>query len=612
MPSPLPRATAAHTGSGTIPGVTELALAAAVLAMLVNSAASLLEAEGSRRVRPGRPLATQPRYVGGLLLDGLGWVLSVVALRALPVVTVQSVLAGAVAVTTVAGRAGRVRDLPRRSLAGVLAVVAGLVLVAAAAQPGRPAALPAAAVPVLLAAAVVALLALEPVRRSGTAVATAAAAGLAYGGVALSVRALHVRSAGWGSVAELAAEPLAYGVLTRGDRHAVDRRRPPHGGGGHGDRGAGHHPGGGARAGRAGPARGPAAAGLGAGAGGGTGAHRRRGRAAGAGAPGPLTSYGPGVDRPRVVLSRRLPEAAVALLADVADVVAPEVDRPLDAGELRAAVAGADALVCLLLDRVDDALLDAAGPQLRVVANIAVGYDNVDVEACRRRGVRVTNTPGVLTDATADLTLALLLGITLRVGEGDRLLRTCRSWGWDLDFLLGTGLRGARLGLVGYGAIGQAVAHRATAFGMDVAYAARRPAGPGAPPAEHLPLADLLAGSDVVSLHCPLTPGTRHLVDAAALRAMRSGAYLVNTARGPVMDEAALVAALEAGEIRGAALDVFEDEPAVHPGLVGRDDVLLTPHLGSATRQTREAMAVLAARNAVAVLSGQEPPTPVG
>ncbi|GHE14665.1 D-glycerate dehydrogenase [Klenkia taihuensis] len=312
-----------------------------------------------------------------------------------------------------------------------------------------------------------------------------------------------------------------------------------------------------------------------------------------------------------MVLSRRLPDAAVQLLADVADVVQPPVDRPLGAAELRAAVAGADALVCLLLDRVDDALLDAAGPQLRVVANIAVGYDNVDVEACRRRGVRVTNTPGVLTDATADLTLALLLGITRRVGEGDRLLRAGRSWGWDLDFMLGTGLRGARLGLVGYGAIGQAVARRAAAFGMEVAYAARRPAADGAPPAEHLPLEELLAGSDVVSLHCPLTPQTRHLVDAAALRSMRAGAYLVNTARGPVVDEAALVAALEAGEIRGAALDVFEDEPAVHPGLVGRDDVLLTPHLGSATVQTREAMAVLAARNAAAVLGGQEPPTPV-
>ncbi|MCO7222272.1 D-glycerate dehydrogenase [Klenkia sp. PcliD-1-E] len=317
------------------------------------------------------------------------------------------------------------------------------------------------------------------------------------------------------------------------------------------------------------------------------------------------------MDRPRVVLSRRLPDAAVRLLDGAADVVQPDVDRPLGAGELREAVAGADALVCLLLDRVDDALLDAAGPQLQVVANVAVGHDNVDVEACRRRGVRVTNTPGVLTDATADLTMALLLGITRRVGEGDRLLRAGRPWGWDLDFMLGTGLRGARLGLVGYGAIGQAVARRAAAFGMQVAYAARRPAGAGAPAAEHLPLADLLAGSDVVSLHCPLTPGTRHLVDAAALSSMRSSAYLVNTARGPVVDEAALVGALETGEIRGAALDVFEDEPAVHPGLVGRDDVLLTPHLGSATVPTREAMAVLAARNVVAVLAGQEPPTPV-
>lgn len=193
-----------------------IAVAAAVVAMLVNSAASLLEAVGSRRTRPGRPLATQPVYLGGLALDGLGWLLSVVALRALPVVTVQSLLAGAVAVTTVAGRSGRVRDMPRHQLLGVVAVVLGLVLVAAAAQPGSPSALPDAAEPVLLTAAAGALVALEPVRRSGAPVRTAFLAGLAYGGVALSVRALHVRSAGWGSVAELAAEPLAYGVLVLG------------------------------------------------------------------------------------------------------------------------------------------------------------------------------------------------------------------------------------------------------------------------------------------------------------------------------------------------------------------------------------------------------------
>jgi len=196
--------------------VIELAVAAAVLAMLINSAASLLEAEGSRRVRPSRPLATQPMYVGGLVLDGLGWLLSVVALRSLPVVTVQSVLAGSVAVTTVADRSGRMRGLPRRQVLGVAAVVLGLVLVAASAQPGRPAALPAAAQPVLLTAAVVGLLALEPVRRSGGALPTAFLAGLAFGGVALSVRALHVRSSGWDAFLELGAEPLTYAVLVFG------------------------------------------------------------------------------------------------------------------------------------------------------------------------------------------------------------------------------------------------------------------------------------------------------------------------------------------------------------------------------------------------------------
>ncbi|MEI4272710.1 D-glycerate dehydrogenase [Klenkia sp. LSe6-5] len=318
--------------------------------------------------------------------------------------------------------------------------------------------------------------------------------------------------------------------------------------------------------------------------------------------------------RPVVALSRRLPAAAARLLDGAADVRTPDVDRPLTAAELRTAVAGADALVCLLLDRVDEALLDAAGPQLRVVATVAVGYDNVDVEACRRRGVRVTNTPGVLTDATADLTLALLLGITRRVGEGERLLRAGTPWRWDLDFLLGTGLRGQQLGLVGFGAIGRAVAARAAAFGMSITYSARHdaPADVTGPlGARRLPLPELLASSDVVSLHCPLTPETHHLVDAAALRAMPSSAHLVNTARGPVVDEAALVDALDHGEIRGAALDVFEEEPAVHPGLLARDDVLLTPHLGSATEQTREAMAVLAARNVLAVLAGQDPPTPV-
>jgi glyoxylate reductase len=237
------------------------------------------------------------------------------------------------------------------------------------------------------------------------------------------------------------------------------------------------------------------------------------------------------------------------------------------------------------------------------VATVAVGYDNIDVAACAARGVVVTNTPDVLVEATADLTFALLLGVTRRVGEGDRLLRAGTPWSWSMGFMLGTGLQGRTLGLVGYGRIGKAVARRAAAFGMRVVV--NRRSGEG------LTLEELLAVADVVSLHCPLTSSTHHLIDAAALRRMRPEAYLINTARGPIVDEAALAGALERGELAGAGLDVFEREPAVEPRLLALDTVLLTPHLGSATAQTREAMAVLAARNVIAVLGGGAPLTPV-
>ncbi|MET0684242.1 MAG: D-glycerate dehydrogenase [Solirubrobacteraceae bacterium] len=307
---------------------------------------------------------------------------------------------------------------------------------------------------------------------------------------------------------------------------------------------------------------------------------------------------------PRIVVTRGLPEPALAALRDSgADVwVSPE-DRALEPGELHAAVRGADAVVVMLHDRVDDAFLDAAGGQLQVVANVAVGYDNVDVEAVRRRGVRFTNTPGVLTDATADLAIALMLAITRRLGEGERLLRAREPWAWAIDFMLGHGLRSKTLGIVGYGEIGRAVADRARAFGMEVIFTRRSAGG--------VTLAQLLERSHVVSLHCPLTEETRHLIDADALRAMRDDAYLVNTARGPVVDEAALAEALRDGVIAGAALDVFEREPEVHPGLLDLDNVVLVPHLGSATEETRTAMAELAAANVVAVLRGGEPPTPV-
>jgi glyoxylate reductase len=263
--------------------------------------------------------------------------------------------------------------------------------------------------------------------------------------------------------------------------------------------------------------------------------------------------------------------------------------------------------VTMLHDRVDDAFLEAAGPQLRVVANVAVGYDNLDVEAARRRGVIVTNTPGVLTDATADLAIALLLAVTRRLGEGERLIRSRTHWAWSIDFMLGRGLRGKALGIVGYGAIGRATAARARAFGMEILYTQRRPDDdPG-----YVQLDELLERADVVSLHCPLTPETHHLINAGALARMRPGAYLVNTARGPVVDEAALATALRDGTIAGAALDVFEHEPEVAPELLELDNVVLVPHLGSATVETRTAMAELAAANVLAVLAGKDPPTPI-
>jgi lactate dehydrogenase-like 2-hydroxyacid dehydrogenase len=309
---------------------------------------------------------------------------------------------------------------------------------------------------------------------------------------------------------------------------------------------------------------------------------------------------------PKIAVTRWIPDDAVKVLAEAGEVAVSDLDRPLTPEELHAFVAGADAVVGMLHDRLDSALADAAGPGLKVVANVAVGYDNVDVPALAERGVVVTNTPGVLTDATADLAFGLLLAVTRRIGEGERLLRSRTPWSFHLGFLLGSGLQGKTLGIVGPGQIGRAMAKRAEAFGMTIVYSGRSNRGDG-----FVPFEELLERADVVSLHCPLTPETRHLINAAALRAMKRGAYLVNTTRGPVVDEAALADALEAGEIAGAALDVFEKEPEVEPRLLGRDDVVLSPHLGSATVETRTAMAVLAARNVAAVLAGRPPLTEV-
>lgn len=317
---------------------------------------------------------------------------------------------------------------------------------------------------------------------------------------------------------------------------------------------------------------------------------------------------------PRIVVTRWIQEPAIELLETAGDVWVNPEDRMLTRDELHTAVAGADAVVAMLHDRIDGELLDAAGPQLRVIANVAVGYDNTDVAACSDRGVRFTNTPGVLTDATADIAFALILMVTRRLAEGERLIRAQQPWKWNPRFMLASGIQGKTLGIVGLGQIGTATARRGKAFGMDVVYSGRRRADASLEQdlnARFLELDELLETADVVSLHCPLTDETRYLITAERLRRMKPTAFLVNTTRGPVIDEAALAAALREGVIAGAGLDVFEKEPEVHPDLLPLDNVVMIPHLGSATVETRTAMAMLAAENVVAVLEGREPPTAV-
>jgi glyoxylate reductase len=319
-------------------------------------------------------------------------------------------------------------------------------------------------------------------------------------------------------------------------------------------------------------------------------------------------------DTPKIVVTRRIPEPAVELLREAGDVWVSPDDRPLETQELRDAVKGADVAVTLLHDKVDDAFLDAAGDQLRAVCNVAVGFDNIDVPAATKRGVLITNTPGVLTEATADLAMTLILAVTRRIGEGERLLRRREEWSWHMFMLLGNGLQEKTLGVVGMGAIGQSVARRAKAFGMEIVYSDARQASEEVERelgAKRVELDELLRTADVVTVHAPLMDETRHLIDADALAQMKETAYLVNSARGPIVDEAALVDALKAGKIAGAGLDVFENEPDVHPGLLELDNVVILPHLGSATIETRTAMGVLAAKNAIAVLKGEAPPTPV-
>jgi glyoxylate reductase len=316
----------------------------------------------------------------------------------------------------------------------------------------------------------------------------------------------------------------------------------------------------------------------------------------------------------RVVVTGRVPEAALEKLRTEHEVDAWEGPESIGREELLRRVEGADAVVSLLTERIDAELLDAAGPQLKVVANVAVGYDNIDVPACTERGVVATNTPGVLTEATADIAFGLILSATRRLGEGERLIRSGQAWKWGMFFLLGSSLQGKTLGVVGMGGIGRATARRAKAFGMEIVYQSRSEIDPATAAnlgARRVDLAELLAISDVVSLHCPYGPATHHLIGVQQLAAMKSTAYLINTARGPIVDEAALASALRQGQIAGAGLDVFEKEPDVHPELLELENVALVPHLGSATVETRTAMAMLAADNALALLSGEQPATPI-
>ena len=317
----------------------------------------------------------------------------------------------------------------------------------------------------------------------------------------------------------------------------------------------------------------------------------------------------------KVVVTGKIPAVALERLRAEHTVHAWEDESPIARDELLKRVAGADAIVSLLTEKIDAELLDAAGKQLRSVSNVAVGYNNIDVPACRERNVLVTNTPGVLTEATADIAMALILMSTRRLAEGERVIRAQQPWQWGMFYMLGSSIQGSQLGIVGMGQIGAAVARRARAFGMTIAYTKRSPLDAETAKelnATHMELDELLTTSDVVSLHCPYSPETHHLMNASTIGKMKKSAYLINTARGPVVDEEALATALQQGKIAGAGLDVFEKEPTVHQALIGLDNAVLIPHLGSATVETRTAMANLAVTNALAVLSGETAPNLVG
>jgi len=316
--------------------------------------------------------------------------------------------------------------------------------------------------------------------------------------------------------------------------------------------------------------------------------------------------------KPLVVVTRKLPDAIETRLMELFDTRLNESDKPMSKAELIEAVATADVLLPTVTDRIDAAILSQAGPNLRLIANFGAGVDHIDLASARSRGITVTNTPDVLTEDTADMTMALILAVPRRLAEGERLVRSGNWTGWGPTFMLGRRIWGKRLGIIGMGRIGQAVARRARGFGLSVHYHNRRRLHPEIEAELEATywesLDQMLARMDVISIHCPHTPATYHLLSARRLQVMQAHAYVVNTARGEVIDENALTRMLQKGELAGAGLDVFEHEPAINPKLLELDNVVLLPHLGSATIEARTDMGEKVLVNIKTFVDGHNPP----
>jgi glyoxylate reductase len=316
----------------------------------------------------------------------------------------------------------------------------------------------------------------------------------------------------------------------------------------------------------------------------------------------------------KIVVTGKIPEVALEKLKKSHEVISWGEETPISRDEMLKRVSGANIIVSLLTEKIDEEVLTSAGNDLKAVCNVAVGYNNIDVAACKNKNVLVTNTPGVLTDATADIAMALILMTTRRLSEGERVIRNQDPWAWGMFYMLGSSIQNQTLGIVGMGQIGIATALRAKSFGMKIIYTRRNRLDEKIEKelsAQYVSLDELLQQSDIVSLHCPYSTETHHLISDAQLSKMKKTSYLINTARGPIVNEEALANSLINKTIAGAGLDVYENEPKVNEKLLKLDNVVLLPHLGSATVETRTAMATTAANNAIEILSGNKPLNPV-